>query len=160
MTPLKKANKNPLINNKGFTLLEIVIVSSLISVLAAIALINIQPFRQKAFDTAARSDARYLVESVVIATLNDVDVKYTKIDESGAIGILDTSDNSRSPIFTLSKGVFVRIVGGSNVGLNGTTLLQGVVYHINGTDDTSASGKREFYCEVNEASDVTIAPGQ
>jgi type IV pilus assembly protein PilA len=47
-----------MINNKGFTLLELVIVIAIIGILSAIATPQFFSFRQKAYMTATKSDVR------------------------------------------------------------------------------------------------------
>ncbi len=160
MTPLRKTIKNPLKNNKGFTLLELMIVTALVSILASIAMINYAPFTQRAYDITARSEARYLIESVVIAAVNEEDVDYTKLNTGGAVGNIDTVGNPRQAVFSLSSGVLALIVGDSIQAPNGdTTVFLATIYHTSGTDDpTTLSGKREFTCSFNEATVTTILP--
>jgi len=160
MTPFTKTIKRPFKNYKGFTLLELIIVTALISVLASIAAFNYMPIQQKAFDSAANSDARYLIESVMIGILNEEDVDYTKVNTGGPVGNIDTAGNPRPAVFTLSNGVVALIIGDSIQAPNGTnTIFQATIYHINGTDDPATlSGKREFFCAVNEAAETATFP--
>jgi len=151
---------NPLKDKKGFTLIEVMIVSAMISVLSSIAIFNYIPFRKKALDTTARADARNLVQSVITATLSDEDVDYTKTNTGGEVGELDTSGNSRNPVFILSPGVAAVITGDSNQAPDGnTTVFDAIVYHTNGTlDPSTSSGRKEYVCSVDESSGTSILP--
>ncbi len=55
MKQLLKARKN---NQKGFTLVELMIVVAIIGILAAIAIPQFAAYRAKAFNAAAESDLR------------------------------------------------------------------------------------------------------
>jgi len=49
---------------KGFTLVELMIVVAIIGILAAIAIPQFASYRQKAFDTTAKSDLKNLMTDV------------------------------------------------------------------------------------------------
>ncbi len=51
-------------NNKGFTLIELMIVIAIIGILAAIAIPNFIAYRNKAFCSAAESDAKSVAAAI------------------------------------------------------------------------------------------------
>ena len=51
-------------NNKGFTLIELMIVIAIIGILAAIAIPNFIAYRNKAFCSAAESDANNIAAAL------------------------------------------------------------------------------------------------
>jgi prepilin-type N-terminal cleavage/methylation domain-containing protein len=163
MIPFRNTIKHPVKNKKGFTLLELIVVIALISILASIAMANFIPLKRQTYDTTARSDARNILESAVVALLNDEDVNYLKPvgDTGSVVGGKDNAGNPRTPVFVLSSGVRA-VITGNSLGPDGsTTILSATVYHIKGTDDPGATmpaGKREYICYVHEGTGVTILP--
>ena len=160
MIPLIKNIKRPLKGSKGFTFIELMMVLAIGAVLSSIAILNYIPVRAKALDSAARSDARNIVSSVVDAIVNNEDVDYTKFNTGGPVGDTDTAGVPRPPIYVLSTGVMASIVGDSVQAPGGnTTIFQAIIYHIGGTPDgATLSGRTEFTCSVDEDTGVTIVP--
>ena len=71
-------------NSQGFTLIELMIVIAIIGILAAIAIPNFIAYRNKAFCSAAESDAKSIA-----ATIAD----YFSIPAHTAISTTDVSDS-------------------------------------------------------------------
>lgn len=162
MILFKKIIEKPLKDTKGFSIMELMVVVAIIGVLASIAIYSYMPMRAKALDSAARSDARNLVSSVVDAIMNKADVDFTKAFTGGAVGAVDTAGNPRKPIFVLSSGVAAFIQGNSVWGADSNnTFITAYVYHTGGTDDPfsiSGSGKKEFVCIVDASAGVSSGP--
>jgi len=154
---------NSINNNKGFTLMELMVTIAIISVLSAIAISNYMPMRAKAMDTAARSDARNLVDAVVNAVMNHADVQFTNTGPGGAIGVLDSSGTTaRKPIFVLSNNVAAIITGSSAMAPGGNnTIFTAYVYNTGGTPDNSPlsnSGKKEYMVMIDANAGTIVVP--
>ncbi len=162
MIPFEKTIHKPSKNMKGFTLLETMIVISMISLLATIAIVNYNAFRKKALDATALIDTRNLVDGIINATLSQEDVDYSKLNTGGSVGDTDTSGNPRNPVFILSPGVAAFIIGNSRMLPDGnTTIVSAIVWHTNGTldpDPLSFSGRKEYVCDINENTGVVSLP--
>ncbi len=159
MIPLKKIARTTLRNQKGFSLMELMVVIAIIAVLAAFAVFNYIPMRAKSMDSVAHGDARNIVSSVVNAITSKADVDYLHAG-GGDVGTTRISDGTaRTAIFSLSSGVEARIIGSSTDGGGINTEFDAFIYHIGGTTDTgSPSGKKEYWCNVDELSGIASAP--
>ena len=83
-------------NNKGFTLIELMIVIAIIGILAAIAIPNFIAYRNKAFCSSAESDAKS-----VAAAIADYFAVPTRTDTPAA-GTDITYDASGDNTFTIT----------------------------------------------------------
>ena len=111
-------------SENGFTLIELLVVVAIIGILAAIAIVNYEAYRERAFDARALSDLRN--------TISAQEVKYADDEQYEAdISLLPGFDVT-SPAVTL-----ILAAGGQS--------WQGSSYHPKGTrtycyDNSNASG--------------------
>jgi type IV pilus assembly protein PilA len=142
--------------DKGFTMVELLIVIAIISILAQIAINSYVDYKAKAYNTAAINDGRQLLNVVVnnLVSFDDVDYFHDENDVDNRIGAVDTSGNPRAPVLFLSPSVRARIVGDNDTTGNG--YMEAYLYSVGGTGDPSTpSGRREFYCLVDEPGEVS-----
>lgn len=89
--------KKTLTNNKGFTLIELMIVIAIIGILAAIAIPNFIAYRDKAFCSAAESDAHAIAAGMADYFAIPTNVTYTNATQGTNVVTFPGSTN-----FTLS----------------------------------------------------------
>lgn len=141
-------------NNRGFTLLELVIVVCLISILSQISLSYFTDFQARAKDATAILDGRNLLTAVETNFAHREVVDYEH----------DPGDGSQigdpTTVYTLAQGVRARITAGSqSLKTEGTGYFEAYLYHVNGTDDpVSHSGKREYYYLIDESLNLYSLP--
>ncbi len=85
-------------NNKGFTLIELMIVIAIIGILAAIAVPNFIAYRNKAFCSAAESDASNIAAAIADyfaipshTSIRGTDISFTPGGNTFSIGASDPS---------------------------------------------------------------------
>lgn len=139
--------------NEGFTLIELLMVFIVLGILSQMVLVFTLDLRTRSHDLMALADGRNLVTVVRNNFVNLEDVNYEHDPSDGRdIGTVDTSDNPREPVFTLSPGVRARIETGScSNGVPEDGYFEAFLYHESGSDDPStSSGKREFWYIADE----------
>ncbi|MEW6671443.1 MAG: type II secretion system protein [Thermodesulfobacteriota bacterium] len=142
----------------GFTLIELLMALIILGILAQMAMTFALDLRKRAFDATALADGKNLmtVAGNSFLGLDDIDYNHTPADGS-QVGVLDTSGAPREPVFTLSPGVKA-VIFGDSPGIPGGGLVTARVYHINGTNDATGSGKREFWFMIDEMTSFISAP--
>lgn len=145
-------------DNKGFSLLELLVVLLVLGIMAQMTSIFVLDLKTRSSDLMAISDGRNLMTIIRDNFVNLEDVDYTQTNGSG-IGVRTVGGVNRQPVFSLSSGVGFRIEAGSQSdGTAENGYFEAYLYHTGGTSDTTVSGKREFYYLADEAFDAyTIA---
>ncbi len=141
------------LGNEGFTLIELLMVFIILGILSQMVLVFTLDLRTRSHDVMALADGRNLVTVVRNNFVNLEDVKYEHDPSDGRdIGTVDTSDNPRDPVFTLSPGVRARIETDScSNGVPEEGYFEAFLYHEGGTSDpVPSSGKREFWFIADE----------
>ncbi|MBU1056266.1 MAG: prepilin-type N-terminal cleavage/methylation domain-containing protein [Proteobacteria bacterium] len=146
---------NKLKENKGFTLMELMVIMAIIGILVVIASDMFVSSRAKAYDSAALGDGRQLLTAVMDSIVSYDDVDYSHNPEDGVrIGEKTATDGaSRDPVLILSPNTKALIEDNSS---DGFVRIEATLYSDGGTPDTinldSIAGRREFYCIIDEES--------
>ncbi|PIE56718.1 MAG: pilus assembly protein [Desulfobulbus propionicus] len=106
---LKKMRLN---NQKGFTLIELMIVIAIIGILAAIAIPNFISYRDKAYCSAAQSDVQTVMGAIADYFADPENVTVSKASLNAQKGFTDGSGGSLSNDNTYT----LTATGGTNPG--------------------------------------------
>jgi hypothetical protein len=103
-------------------------------------------------EAAALSETQLLGKVVYNVFLEGGDVNLSHLPGAGPnIGTLDTSNNSRTPIFKLSNGLVAEITGSSNWGGTGSGMCVAKVWH-------PLSPNRFYWFAIDEAGGTSSFP--
>ncbi len=147
-------------NDRGFTLPELLVTMAIMAVLMQIAMISMMEMRRSALDTSAISDSRNLIEAAMNKFIDGVDVNLVHSPSEGReVGNETNAGTARPAVFTLSPGVEARVIGSSDWSGDGNGYMEAWVYHPNGNEDVGTpSGRREFYCIIDESMGISSFP--
>ena len=100
---LQKLTKN---NEKGFTLIELMIVIAIIGILAAIAIPNFIQYRKRSYNTAANADSKNLYTASQAYFTDNPDGATTELDVYKNYGFRQTSKVTVAVVGAGSQGSF------------------------------------------------------
>jgi len=103
-------------NSKGFTLIELMIVIAIIGILAAIAIPNFIAYRNKAFCSAAESDANNIASALAdyFAVPNRVSLPDTDPETAPTAGLgVDLSGANTATLGTDLQAITISVYDGS-----------------------------------------------
>ena len=147
-------------NRDGFSMIELLMVLVILGILAQMAMTFSLDIRRRAYDATALSDGKNLMSVVgnSFLALDDVTFEHTASDGS-QVGVLaaDGITPRGAPIFTMSAGVRAEITH-DDPGILSGGYVSARVYHLNGTADATASGKREFWFCIDEMTSSISSP--
>ena len=93
-------------NEKGFTLIELMIVIAIIGILAAIAIPNFISYRKRSYNTAANADIKNLYTSAQAYYTDNPAGASTALDDFKAYGFRQTADVDVTIQGSGSQGAF------------------------------------------------------
>ena len=141
-------------NEKGFTLVELIVSVAIIMILAQMGTFYWMDAKKKSADAAAHSDARNMLNAIANSLLSLEDIDFTHgTPYVNSVGVKDNGGNPRPAIFQLPEQVHARFDPGStSPGQPGSGYVSVSIYHDQGTlDPFTVSGKKEYVYVIDEA---------
>ena len=120
-------------NQKGFTMIEALMVTVVIAIVSHLGIMVYQDMHRRGNDTTAIADGRNLITAVEITFINLETAYYDHTPADGSsIGTQDFPAGTRDPVFVLSSGTRVESTGEST-GVAGEGFFEADVWHRAGT---------------------------
>jgi prepilin-type N-terminal cleavage/methylation domain-containing protein len=151
------------LDQRGFTLVELIVCFLIIGLLSSMGALYLADIRNRSGDSQAYTEGRHLITAISDAMLADEDVDFANTkgaDEEiqGPVGThLSDGSGTRTPIYNLSGDIRARIVG-TNAEDPGDGEITVYLWSVKGSNDTSPSGKREYFYYIDEASGIISTP--
>lgn len=147
----------------GFTLVELMVAFMIVAILSTIGMYYYADVRARSADSQAFTEGRGMVTALNDAFLAEEDVYFgdgsTVVAGSGVGSLESDGSTSRTPIFTVSTDIRVRLDGDNDSSVAGDGYIMAEVWNITGSDDaTTPSGKKEYTYIIDEGSGTVSTP--
>ena len=151
-----------IVNQKGFTLVELIVVVAIIGLLTAMGTTYYTHLQFRSADSQAYVEGRNLLTAVNDAFLGMEDINFGDglRDITGPVGNRKFSNNNeeRPPIFNLSPTIRARLIGQSTT-TPGGGYFEAEIWSVNGTNDGTDSGRKEYRFLIVEDAGLIQTPG-
>jgi len=147
-------------DQRGFTLIELMICVLILTCLMTLAMFLFQDFRNRSADMQALSEGKNLLTAASDVFLGNEDVLFTSGDpHAGAVGTLQSdAATPRNAVYTLSSKIRARLTGQSTPQLGGR-FLTFYIWSIEGSNDAFfGSGKKEYKFVIDEDQNIIDLP--